>query len=129
MARRIADISEAEMEVLKAVWDGGPGTVRDVDARLRPQKRRWAYTTIQTLLNRLEAKGYITSEKSAPAHVFRATVSRERFLRRRLRDLTNELCDGTATPLVMALVRGHRFSEEEIRKFRRLVDSLQAKED
>lgn len=124
MAHARADISPAEMDVLRTLWDEGPGTVRDVGARLRPKKRKWAYTTIQTLLNRLEAKGYVKSDKKELAHVFRAVVSREHFLANRLRRLRDEVCDGTATPLVAALVRGHRFTPVELEELRRLLDEL-----
>jgi predicted transcriptional regulator len=122
--RKNAEVSDAEMEVLRTLWEGGPGTVREVDARLQPLKRGWAYTTIQTLLNRLETKGYVKSDKRGLAHVFRAAVSRERFLSQRLQELSEEVCDGTATPLVMALVRGHRFTPAEIEQFRRLIEGL-----
>ena len=127
MAARWAPISETELDVLKVLWEQGPATVRAVNAVLRRQGRRWAYTTALTLLQRLEAKGYVASDKSALAHVFRANVSRDRLLRRRLRDLASQLCEGTATPLVQALVEGHRFTAEEIDHFRRLLDQLEGK--
>ena len=125
MALRRPHLSETELEVLKVLWEHGPGTVRDVDAILRRQGRRWAYTTVLTLLHRLQAKGYVASDKSDLAHVFHAVVSRERLVRQRLSDLADELCEGTATPLVHALVEGHRFSPEEIEKFRQLLDDLE----
>jgi len=127
VAARWAPISETELDVLKVLWEQGPATVRAVNAVLRRQGRRWAYTTALTLLQRLEAKGYVASDKSALAHVFRANVSRDRLLRRRLRDLASQLCEGTATPLVQALVEGHRFTAEEIDHFRRLLDQLEGK--
>src|SRR5262245_13958165 len=84
-------ISETELEVIKVLWEEGPATVRDVNAVLRRQGRRWAYTTVLTLLQRLETKGYARSDKSGLAHVFTAAVSRDRLLRQRLKDLANEL--------------------------------------
>ena len=120
-------ISETELDVLKVLWEQGPGTVREVNALLRKQGRRWAYTTVLTLLQRLEAKGYVASDKSDLAHVFRAAVSRDKLLRQRLKDLANQLCEGTATPLVQALVEGTRFSAEEIQQFRQLLDRLEGK--
>jgi predicted transcriptional regulator len=125
-ARR-ASISETELEVLKVLWEHGPGTVRTVNDRLRRQGRRWAYTTVLTLLQRLEAKGYVASDKSGVAHVFRPAVTRDRLLRQRLKDLANQLCEGTATPLVLALVEGQRFTAEEISQFRQLLDQLETK--
>ena len=46
-------VSDAELDVLKVLWAHGPATVREVEARLRRKRRRWAYNTILTLLSRL----------------------------------------------------------------------------
>jgi predicted transcriptional regulator len=117
-------VSETELEILKAIWEHGPGTVREINSRLRPTGRRWAYTTVLTLLQRLEAKGYVASNKTGLAHVFRAVVSRDRLLRQRLKDLAQQLCEGAPAPLVLALVESQHFSEQEIEQFRRLLDEL-----
>jgi BlaI family transcriptional regulator, penicillinase repressor len=127
MEPRRSSIGENEMETLKVLWEHGPGTVREINALLRQQGRHWAYTTVLTMLQRLEAKGYVTSDKSGMAHVFRPAVSREKLLRQRLKDLANQLCEGVATPLVLALVEGQRFTAEEITRFRALLDQLEAK--
>lgn len=118
-------ISETELAVLKVLWDVGSGTVREVQAILREQGRKWAYTTVQTLLNRLQAKGNAASEKGGPAHIYRPAVTREQLLRRRLGDLADEFCEGTASPLVLALVEGGRFTPAEIEQFRKLLDRLE----
>ena len=127
-------VSDAELEVLKVLWDRGPGTVRDIEAHLRRRRRRWAYNTILTLLTRLRDKKYVASErdsdKDAPkaaAHTFRAVVSRDQLLRHGLTDLADRICDGTASPLVHALVQGQRFSADEIARFRKLLDDLEQK--
>jgi len=128
VARRPA-ISETELEVLKALWEISSGTVREVQAALGPQGRRWAYTTVQTLLQRLLDKGYVRSDRSGTAHVFRAAVSREQLLQQRLSALSDQLCEGSASPLVLALVEGVRFTPEEIEQFRRLLDQLEGDSD
>ena len=125
MAARLPPISDTEMEVLKVLWDHGPGTVRAVDGHLRALGWRKAYTTVLTLLHRLQAKGYVASDTSDVAHVFRAAVSRDRLLRRRLRDLADELCDGAASPLLHALVEGRRLKSEDIERFRQMLDELE----
>ena len=121
-------VGGAELEVLKTLWEFGPGTVREVNARLTRQGRSWAYTTVQTMLQRLEAKGFVRSDRSGSAHVYRAAVSREELLGRRLRELADQFCDGTASPLVLALVEGTRFTPEEIQQLRQLLDQLEAPE-
>jgi len=117
-------ISETELVVLKALWERGPSTVRDLDGALRAGGYRWAYNTVLTLLQRLRAKGYVRSETSSPAHIFSAAVTRDEHLRDRLRDLSDKVCGGTATPLVRAMVEGRRFSREEISELRDLIERL-----
>jgi BlaI family transcriptional regulator, penicillinase repressor len=124
---RKPSISETELEVLKEIWDHGRGTVREINTRLRKRGRRWAYTTVLTLLQRLESKGYVASDKSGLAHVFAPAVSRDNLLHQRLNDLANQLCEGAATPLVLALVEGHRYTTQELQQFRHLLDRLEGK--
>jgi BlaI family transcriptional regulator, penicillinase repressor len=119
-------LSDAEREVLKALWEHGPGTVRAVNEVLKGRGRHWAYTTVATLLQRLAAKRYVASDPSAVPHVYRAVVTREEFLERRLQDAADELCDGQAAPLILALVRGSRFTPEELERLRRLLDEAAA---
>ncbi len=116
--------SEQELEVLKVLWDEGPATVRVVGDALDGRGRRWGYTTVQTYLNRLRAKGHVASEAGpgALAHVYRAASTRDDLLRSRLQDLADQLCEGAPTPLVLSLVEGHRFSDEEIARLRAVLD-------
>ena len=125
MDARIATVSEAELEVLKVLWEHSSGTVREINAILSEQGRRWAYTTVQTLLQRLESKGHVQSDKNGPAHVYRAVVSRDELLSRRLRELADQFCDGTASPLLLALVGDSRLTADEIKQLRQLLDQLE----
>jgi predicted transcriptional regulator len=115
-------LSESEREVLKVLWEQGPGTVREINEVLTRRGRRWAYTTVATLLQRLGAKQYVASDPTVMPHRYRAAVTREELLGRRLQDAADELCDGRAVPLVLALVQGGRFSPEELARLRRLLD-------
>jgi predicted transcriptional regulator len=126
MGTPVESVSDAELEVLKVLWKQGPGTVHDVVARLR--KRRWAYTTVLTLLSRLRVKGYVESdkgEKSGAALVFNAVVSREELLHKGLIDLADRICDGTTSPLVHALVSGGKLSADDIAALRKMLDELE----
>jgi predicted transcriptional regulator len=125
--KKLPEVSEAEMEVLQALWRDGPGTVREVGARLKRRRRRWAYTTVQTLLNRLESKGHAAADKTGLAHVYRPVVTQQGFLSQRLRDLSDRLCDGETSPLVAALVTGRNFKPEDIEHFRKLLDEYDSK--
>jgi BlaI family transcriptional regulator, penicillinase repressor len=121
---RQASVSESELEVLKTLWDVGPCTVRALNTALQRLGRRWAYTTVQTLLQRLETKGYVASDRAGAAHVYRAAVSRDALVSRRLRDLADQLCGGTASPMLLALVEDGRLTNEDVQHLRRLLDQL-----
>lgn len=120
-----AVMSDAEREVLKVLWDHGPLAVRDVAARLAEGGQEWARSTVITLLQRLEKKGYVASDKSKFAFVFRAVLSREDVMRARMNDLAGELCDGNALPLVRAFAERHRFSPADLARFRRMIEDLE----
>ena len=122
--RRRVPVSDAELEVLKVLWAGGPATVRDVAAALRQQRRRLAYNTVLTLLSRLRDKGYVAASRRGPAHVFRPVVTRDQLLGSSLAALAERVCDGLASPLVLALVRDQRLSADEIAELRALLDDL-----
>jgi len=127
MPRR-SPVSDAELEVLKVLWSAGSATVRDVVAALRRQRRRLAYNTVLTLLSRLREKGYVAADRRDTAHAFRAIVTRDELIGSSLAALAERVCDGTASPLVLALVRDRRFSAEEITRFRKLLDDLEPRD-
>lgn len=118
-------VSDAELEVLKVLWAGGPATVRDVAKTLRGQRRRLAYNTVLTLLSRLREKGFVEADRRDTAHVFRASVSRDELVGSSLSALADRVCDGTASPLLLALVRDPRLSSADIAHLRKMLDDLE----
>ncbi len=126
MAKSRPDVGEAELEVLKVLWDHGPCTVRQVLEHLHGRGRRVAYTTALTFLTRLEQKEFVASDKAGVAHVFRAKVSRRRVVRSRLRSVIAELFDGAPGPLVLELMSSETFTPDELASFRRLIEEIDA---
>lgn len=124
MAPRESDLGTAELEVLKALWDHGPATVRQVMNRLHHHGRQVAYTTVLTFLTRLEQKGYVKSDRSDVAYVYRPAVTRAKVTKSRLRSLIEQLYDGEAAPLVLQLMREQNFSADEIAELQKLIDQL-----
>jgi BlaI family transcriptional regulator, penicillinase repressor len=124
MPQREYELGEAELQVLRALWNGGPATVREVLNHLHGQGRKVAYTTVLTFLTRLEQKGFVKSDKSGLAYVYRAAVTRNQVTRSRLRTMLDELFDGEAAPLVLQLMKTEKFSPEEIAELQKLIDQL-----
>ena len=124
MARRHYDLGAAELEVLKILWEHGVETVREVMTHLHQAGRRVAYTTVQTLLTRLEQKRYVACDKSGLAYVYRARLTREKVTRSRLRNLVNQLYDGAAGPLALQLIRTEHFTPQEIDELQKMIELL-----
>jgi len=129
MAKQTHDLGEAELAVLRVLWDESPLSVREVMDRLHTRGREVAYTTVLTFLSRLEKKGFVTSDKGGTAYVYRPSISREHVTKSRVQGLLDELFDGSAAPMVMHLIESERLSPGEIARLRRLIKDLGAKRD
>jgi len=124
MARRPQDVTDAELDVLRGLWEDGPAPIRALADRLYPGGGTSEYATVQKLLERLEDKGHVTHRSEGRQNVFSARVQREDLVARRLRDTAEQLCGGSLTPLLTHLVSAGRLSRDELRELRRLVDGL-----
>ncbi len=117
-------LSDAEMEVLKTLWEQGPATIREINQVLSERGKKWAYTTVATLLHRLQSKQAVKTDSTTPPHVYQAARTRSDLLGEQLEAAANEFCDGKAAPLVLSLVQSNRFTAEELARFRQLIDKL-----
>jgi BlaI family penicillinase repressor len=121
MAKRIPPpVSPAETEILRIVWQIGKATVQNVCDKL-PAKRKIAYATVQTLLRRLEKKGYLKHYTEGKAHVFFAAVRSEDVIRRSVRDFLDRLFGGDPVPLMHYLAEHGRIGTQDMEKLKKLV--------
>ncbi len=74
------DVTDTELSILDLLWSDGPSTIRQLAARLYPEGKTSEYATVQSLLLRLESKGYVARDRRSFAHVFRATVERSAII-------------------------------------------------
>ena len=117
-------LGSTEQEVLQALWGVGQGNVRQVLNEMHARGRNLAYTTVQTMLTRLEQKGFVESDKSGMAYIYRAAVGREEVMRSRVRSVVEQFFDGAAAPLVLQLIQTEKFSADEISELHKLIDKL-----
>jgi predicted transcriptional regulator len=119
-------LSEAQLAIMNAVWDGGEVTVTDVWnvlARRRPVARN----TVLTLMDRLEKKGWLRRRVDGQAHYYTAAAPRAATLGRVVHRLVDAAFAGSADALVLALLEGRGVSAEEARRIRKLIDRAQGK--
>jgi BlaI family transcriptional regulator, penicillinase repressor len=128
MARTPQEVTDAELAVLQVLWEhpasGAGCTIRQITDRLYPESTVSCYATVQKLLERLEAKGCVTRDRSRPVHEFGPAVCREELIGRRLRTVAEQLCGGQMAPLITHLVRAEGMSAEERAELRDLIDQL-----
>ena len=120
--RKLPAVSPAETEILRLVWQLKRATVQGVCDHL-PASREIAYATVQTLLRRLEKKGYLKHGNSGKAHVFSAAVKREHVVKRSVGDFLDRLFGGDPVPLVQYLAEHGKISADDIENLKQLVDN------
>lgn len=120
----VRDLPDAELAVLQELWARGPCTIRQLTEELYPRGTDAHYATVQKLLDRLEAKGFVRRDRSQWAHRFAAIVDRDRLIGQRLEAVAEKLCGGSLTPLLTNLVRSKRLTAKERREIRKLFEEL-----
>ena len=118
--KKLPALSPSETEILRLVWQLDKATVQDVCNKL-PAKRKIAYATVQTLLRRLEKKGYVKHRIRGKAHVFFAAVKSENVIKRSVGDFLDRLFGGDPVPLMQYLAEHGKIDAGDIEKLKRLA--------
>ncbi|HIJ54248.1 MAG TPA: BlaI/MecI/CopY family transcriptional regulator [Planctomycetes bacterium] len=118
--RKLPAVSPAETEILRLVWQLDKATVQEVCNKL-PAKRKIAYATVQTLLRRLEKKGYLKHHTRGKAHVFFGAVKSEKVIKRSVNDFLDRLFGGDPVPLMLYLAEHGKIDADDIEELKRLA--------
>jgi len=124
MARTPQDVTDAELAILQVLWEQGPLPIRRLTEALYPEGKTAQYSTVQKLLERLESKNCVARDRTQSVHVFKAMIDRDELVGRRLRQLAEELCGGSWTPLLTHLVQAEELTAKDRQALRQLVEDL-----
>jgi BlaI family penicillinase repressor len=113
-------LTDAEARLMTVLWDKQRATVADVVAGLG--KRGANYSTVQTLLRILEAKGYVAHEKSGRAFVYRPLVDQTQARRRALSHLVSRLFNNSPSLLLLNVLEDTRLDRDELERLRKLLE-------
>jgi BlaI family transcriptional regulator, penicillinase repressor len=111
-----------ELEIMKIIWPLGGATVRDIYERLR-DRRSVAYTTVQTMMNILEAKGHLRKEPGDKAQIYVPIRPQQAVVKSMVREFVDRVFDGSARPLLVHLVKEKGLTERERRALQKLLDT------
>jgi predicted transcriptional regulator len=117
--------TDAELAILRILWDRGPSTVRHVHDVLA-RDRQAAYTTALKMLQIMTEKGLVERDERDRTHIYRARLSEEQTQRQLLRDLLDRAFGGSSGKLVMQALAARRASAEELREIRHAIDGARS---
>ena len=114
-------VTDAELSVLEFLWQSGPVAKKHIVQGLYPSETESDRATVQKLLERLEAKGYVTRDRGRHAHVFAAGLTRTEFAGEQLEAVARKVSGGSLFPLVLHLVEGKGLSVRERAQLREIL--------
>jgi predicted transcriptional regulator len=120
--------TDAELAILRVLWQRGPSTVRQVHDQLA-QDRPAAYTTALKLLQIMAEKGLVDRDERDRTHIYRARLSEETTQRQLVRDLLDRAFGGSAGKLVMQALATRRASPEELKTIRQAIDEARSERE
>lgn len=113
--------TEAELELLRILWEKEPATVRDIYDTLN-HERPSGYTTVLKLLQIMTAKGLVVRDEANRAHVYRAAISQDAMQSKILKDLSMRLFSGSAAQLALHALAMEPASQNELDEIRALIE-------
>jgi BlaI family transcriptional regulator, penicillinase repressor len=114
--------TDAELAILRVLWERGPSTVRQVHDVLS-KDRPAAYTTALKLLQIMTEKGLVRRDETDRTHIYHSRLSEEQTQRQLIRDLLDRAFGGSASKLVMQALAARRATPEELGEIRKLIET------
>lgn len=115
-------LSAAQQEIMEIFWEHDQLTVSEVRELLTAEDRHLARNTVQTLIVRMEEKGWLTHRTSGRTFVYRATETKNDSLGQQLKDLLDQSFQGSAEQLVHSLLETYKLKKGEANRIRKLID-------
>ena len=116
--------TEVELQILNALWELGPSTVRQIHNELGKHKETNYSTTVKMLSVMLD-KQLVRRDDSVRPQIFRAAVTRQTAQKKMLKGLIQKVYEGSTKSLVMQALSNHKASAEDLAEIRHLLDQLE----
>jgi BlaI family transcriptional regulator, penicillinase repressor len=126
MARPQSRPTDAELAILRVLWERGASTVRQVHETLA-DTRETGYTTTLKLMQIMADKGLVKRNETARTHVYSAVAGQEQTQRQLVQDLADRAFGGSAAQLVLRALSAEGTSDAELKEIRKLIDDYREK--
>ena len=126
MARSQPRPTDAELAILRVLWERGASTVRQVHETLA-DTRDTGYTTTLKLMQIMADKGLVRRNETARTHVYSAIAGQEQTQKQLVQDLVDRAFGGSAAQLVLRALSAEGASDAELKEIRKLIDDYREK--
>ena len=124
----MVELTEAEWEIMKVVWEKEPCAAGTVQESLA-ETRAWAYSTVKTTMDRMAEKGLLRIQRIRNLQLFKSCVSEVDAKRGEFRKMLKRAFDGALTPMMQFLIEHEGLSKDESEQLRKLVSKAKNKKD
>jgi BlaI family penicillinase repressor len=125
MPKPNADVTEAELSVLEVLWDAPEGVaVRDIVLAIYGRHEHSLHGGVKSFLDRLMEKGFVAVDKSDFAHQFSATLTRQDFVGRQLKQMANSHFSGSLAPMLLSLVGQVKLSAKDRAAIENIIKNI-----
>jgi predicted transcriptional regulator len=119
--------TEAELSILRVLWENGPGSVRDIQ-RILDEVRPTGYTTVLKTMQIMTEKGLVERDEAVRPQIYRARHSQEQTQRQLVRDLLQRAFGGSVKTLVLQALSTRKSSAAELEEIEKLLDRIEGGE-
>jgi len=120
----LPELSRAELDLIRILWDGERLSAREVHEQL-PEGYDWAYSTTRTMLERMVTKGYLGRESFHGVNLYEPCITRPEGLARLVQNFADRVLEMEPASVVALFARGSRLTPSEIDELSRLVDTAE----
>ena len=124
--RELPKPTDAELAILRVLWERGPSTVREVTDAIQ-EERGTGYTTALKLMQIMTEKGLVRRDDTNRSHVYEAVAAAEETQRQLVGDLLDRAFGGSAQQLVLQALSGRKASRADLAEIRKLLDEMEQK--
>ncbi len=120
--QKVKPASNAELQVLDQLWEESPQTIRELSIAVYGDSETSHYSTVQTLLDRLERKGWVTRDRSVFRHTFSPAKERADLVGQQIQQVANSVCNGSVAALLGLYAKSNPLSASERKELRKLIE-------
>ncbi len=122
----IARVTATELQILDLLWDKPAQTIRSLCEAIYKDSSPSRYATVQSLLERLEKKGWVSRDRSGYKHHFSAARDRSDFIGQQIQGVADAVCDGSVAALLGQLAQSGSLTAKDRKQLRRLIEGSDA---